>query len=224
MNRPVDKDKQLIVFEIKKNVPSVTLKELLRAGLSRALVDRIAKALGKPQADNEGVPLTKILEVAGIDVAIFSLRALSIVYKFKAAQFCSLCAAEIIDAVDSPESVELYDLASRYAFGGVKYDDLESYYASYVRRKSGREGWARSNARALKSETLRDKWRPEDRIRGFFAADAVTFLALACLSNDQKSIGESAELCTLAGRRASIRADSAVATQVKHYVESFSTP
>ncbi|MHB8388173.1 MAG: hypothetical protein ACYDBH_01170 [Acidobacteriaceae bacterium] len=84
---------------------------------------KLLAALGKIQADEEPLPFTRILDVLGLDDALWCLRAAP-QYERQTRLFAVWCARQVAHLMCDPHSRAALDVAERYARGAASEDEL----------------------------------------------------------------------------------------------------
>jgi hypothetical protein len=80
--------------------------------------------LNKKQADDEPLALTRILEVNGLDDALWALRCVDDQRAFRL--YAVACAREVQHLMTDPRSVAALDVTERYANGQATHDEMDA--------------------------------------------------------------------------------------------------
>jgi len=78
--------------------------------------EKLLRGLGKTQADDEPLPITTILDLNGIDDALWCLRALE-GHDQEIRLYAVWCARRVKHLMTDPRSINALDIAERYARG-----------------------------------------------------------------------------------------------------------
>ena len=85
----------------------------------------LLKGLGKSKADDEDLPILRILEICGLDDALWALRATD--YEKKICRlFAVFCARSVIHKTNDWRSVQAVNVAERYAHGMATEEQLSA--------------------------------------------------------------------------------------------------
>jgi len=113
-----------------------TLKAILAAGPcgqeDRADYgwQKLLAHLGKTEADDEPLSLLTILESNGLDDAIWALTRACPGYVSEARLFAVACASDVRHLMTEPRSIEVLDVAERYANGEATDEELAAAWAA----------------------------------------------------------------------------------------------
>lgn len=85
--------------------------------------EKLLKALGKTEADDEPIELSFILESNGYDDALWALRAVG-GYEKEMRLFAVWCARQVQHLITDERSIQALDIAERYANGQATESEL----------------------------------------------------------------------------------------------------
>ncbi|MHB8388175.1 MAG: hypothetical protein ACYDBH_01180, partial [Acidobacteriaceae bacterium] len=112
---------------------------------------KLLAALGKIQADEEPLPFTRILDVLGLDDALWCLRAAP-QYERQTRLFAVWCARQVAHLMCDPHSRAALDVAERYARGAASEDELNrAAAAAWAAAAAQAAAWARATAEAAQA-------------------------------------------------------------------------
>jgi hypothetical protein len=107
--------------------------------------EKLLKNVGKTQADDEPLSMLTILNSNGFDDAVWCLRAFEGIDK-EARLFAVECARRVQRLMTDPASINVLDVAERYANGQATYEELIA--ARDAARAATRAAWAAGAAGA----------------------------------------------------------------------------
>ncbi|MHB8388119.1 MAG: hypothetical protein ACYDBH_00900 [Acidobacteriaceae bacterium] len=118
---------------------------------------KLLAALGKTQADEEPLPFTRILDVLGLDDALWCLRAAP-QYERETRLFSVWCARQVAHLMCDPRSRAALDVAERYARGAASEEELNraaaaatAAAAAWAAAAAQAAAWARATAAAAQA-------------------------------------------------------------------------
>ena len=106
----------------------------------------LLKGLGKSKADDEDLPILRILEICGLNDALWALRATDDEKKI-CRLFAVFCARSVIHITNDWRSVQAVNVAERYAHGMATEEQLyAAWAAAWAAARS--PAWAAARAAA----------------------------------------------------------------------------
>ena len=85
---------------------------------------KLLRGLGKTEADDEPLALTRILDISGLDDAIWALRCID--DQAQVRRYAVWCARQVQHLMTDPRSLAALDVAERYANGQATDDELDA--------------------------------------------------------------------------------------------------
>ena len=109
-----------------------TLNALRRHHPCKPGWDRLLRGLGKTRSDDESLTLVRILEINGLDDALWCLQALPSEHNRRIRQLAVRFARDVQHLMTDPRSINALDVAERYANGLVTEKELKTAWAADV--------------------------------------------------------------------------------------------
>jgi hypothetical protein len=108
---------------------------------------KLLRGLGKTTADDEPLPFSKIVEINGLDDALWCCRA-EPQYDREWRLFAVWCARRVQHLMKDPRSIAAIDVAERYANGKATREELDAAWAA-AGGAAGAAAWAAAGDAAL---------------------------------------------------------------------------
>ena len=125
---------------------TTTLNRIRKHGPCLEGWGKLLKGLGKTQADDEPLPFARIVEINGIDDALWCCRA-EPQHAREWRLFAVWCARQVQHLMSDPRSIAVLDVAERYANGQATDKDLSAAWsAAWSAVESAVESAAKSAA------------------------------------------------------------------------------
>lgn len=99
--------------------------------------EKLLKGLGKTEADDEPLALTRILDINGLDDAIWALRAVD--DQTQVRRYAVWCARQVQHLMTDPRSLAALDVADRHAEGQATDEELAAALAAAAAARDAAE-------------------------------------------------------------------------------------